>query len=1395
MGGPFLMNKPVGSILLLEPGGIYYITISSAHPDGRYAAFYVFGLDVSKEVSVWVKSNPVLKEEDEEDYFDRAREKFFTQIDGFTTKLYPSNYPDAEWIEEESVFDDAAIKLSSDAFVSKPFLWGEDYGVAFTGPFGDNRYYALILHPEEGSREKALQLAEWVSSNPVGDRWYPTYVSDAFNGTTGISIVDWFEVQASAPNFSWLAVFDDADIKLSGKKDFPDFSQLRKGDQWSFVDPGGAHGVDFEVAHIEERDAPEPHRVVVTRTDWIKDLLAPTMTTFSLHEKSYARMKADEFYSFGPSEVLFDDADIKLSKGSETAPDPKTMNPGDTWDEFGIGTATFVRYNEKGNSITYRAAEEEGKADLWSIGWWGWEDKWKQRKFRDYVPVQDAFNEEHLKLSLQLDPYEARGFHDLDITTLEGDALELAWLVHQELEEDSEIEWYPSTGTANFSYDGAGGLKAVLDAMQEASVEQGIQPLAVGGFVRDFLWQRLEEGKAIEKVSVVEPPNAGLLLGSIFQQPSGKSYSVLYDRLGKYYYWMTVSTEESAQKLSRWVKKNPFVPPEATAYRERAQKELDISSIRWDNFDPSALPKGVWIEEKEEEPVFDDEDLKLSESNVPAMELLEQGDKWRWDINDLSPNDKANLALKEGEHLFFAFSYVDTESSEVVGILLPKPYGIRMSFDNYRKKWETGAFFGLERRKEEPVFDEEFLKLSSVEPLSAEEWASKFDTLKQLDTKDGLSAIKSLFKEDNFNRLQKEHVEQLLDYIVEFHEVIKDKQKELASPFADLPPSEVDGCNWLYHCVDNDYPAPTRSSGKWVVWVAREEMDAVWEDIKTALEEGRLGREAKIKAGKFDPHEVSHIPICIYTYSYADSEDTDRIREELRELGFTDNLRYGFDENCVRGRRDNDYLEGREEEWEILGLEKRDALDFSVAEDLFKLSVPRTGSNPPGVGNGASNGNKSLRAAAVARMGPFESSYRVDLGGLSEEVEGPLEIEVKTPNSPHIVKAQGEGSDAAGLLEQELERLGLPVDLFHLDYAGRDYTVNALYLDPSTGEIFDPGGQGLQDLEQGILRSCIDPQISMYLNPLNILRGMRRALMGPCDPVADVEDAWVQQSPCLDEVREMYRAIAYGRLFDADPTGADQMISSYGLEPYVGTSERVPPFDSISVGDLWQDDDSNSWEVLALAPEQVKVLVGEGPEMELSEEEFDNRRGSWSYYIPVVSEMPQFWDVEPGDTWKFKEAAWKEENSHSFTVLDKIGSRLRVIMSKPASEGSEQYGVYGPSFYSRLARDGRFFGFEKGAGMVRQAERKGNFRDVDITVLEGSPEKLAASLHGELGKLGSVTPLGVSRANGSHYFSYDGPGGVKRAFAALNYAAEETFSKPYVVGGFVRDLLCLEKSV
>ena len=89
-----------------------------------------------------------------------------------------------------------------------------------------------------------------------------------------------------------------------------------------------------------------------------------------------------------------------------------------------------------------------------------------------------------------------------------------------------------------------------------------------------------------------------------------------------------------------------------------------------------------------------------------------------------------------------------------------------------------------------------------------------------------------------------------------------------------------------------------------MIFVPSDAVDDVWQKIKLAVEQGRLGSTAKVSTAKPNPNATdssSHV-ICVYTYDAADEGDLRRVRSSLRDLGITSKIPYKTDDATFRGK-------------------------------------------------------------------------------------------------------------------------------------------------------------------------------------------------------------------------------------------------------------------------------------------------------------------------------------------------------------------------------------------------------------------------------------------------------------------------------------------------------------
>ncbi|MFQ5603464.1 MAG: putative phosphothreonine lyase domain-containing protein [bacterium] len=118
-------------------------------------------------------------------------------------------------------------------------------------------------------------------------------------------------------------------------------------------------------------------------------------------------------------------------------------------------------------------------------------------------------------------------------------------------------------------------------------------------------------------------------------------------------------------------------------------------------------------------------------------------------------------------------------------------------------------------------------------------------------------------------------------------------------------PSQVTDEYWLYAIRQTgDYPEDTANSGKWLVFSPMDKVDDLWQKIKVATEEGRLGSASKAATAR--PNSLARDArskvLCIYTYDWTDREDVMRVRAELRKLGVTAKIPYKADADTTAGR-------------------------------------------------------------------------------------------------------------------------------------------------------------------------------------------------------------------------------------------------------------------------------------------------------------------------------------------------------------------------------------------------------------------------------------------------------------------------------------------------------------
>ena len=113
-------------------------------------------------------------------------------------------------------------------------------------------------------------------------------------------------------------------------------------------------------------------------------------------------------------------------------------------------------------------------------------------------------------------------------------------------------------------------------------------------------------------------------------------------------------------------------------------------------------------------------------------------------------------------------------------------------------------------------------------------------------------------------------------------------------------PSEItDAAFVLAHFKDDMSQAETERIGKWVFHVAEKYIDDTWQNVKRAVEAGKLWKFAKASTAWRSKGGV--YVLLVYTHDSGDEKDVMRIRAYLREMGFKRRAPYKTDAQTRAG--------------------------------------------------------------------------------------------------------------------------------------------------------------------------------------------------------------------------------------------------------------------------------------------------------------------------------------------------------------------------------------------------------------------------------------------------------------------------------------------------------------
>lgn len=158
---------------------------------------------------------------------------------------------------------------------------------------------------------------------------------------------------------------------------------------------------------------------------------------------------------------------------------------------------------------------------------------------------------------------------------------------------------------------------------------------------------------------------------------------------------------------------------------------------------------------------------------------------------------------------------------------------------------------------------------------------------------------------------------------------------------------------------------------------------------------------------------------------------------------------------------------------------------------------------------------------------------KVEHNGIS--LEG-VDVEFVQTRHEEYEKGSRKPQTKLGSIRQDVER--------------RDLTINALLMDLVSGEIIDLVG-GKEDIEKGIIRTPLDPEIIMIEDPLRLLRAVRFAGRYNYTMPTYMKEAIIKLAPYLNSIsKERIFEELYKILKGLNPEKGIEMLFNLNLIPY-----------------------------------------------------------------------------------------------------------------------------------------------------------------------------------------------------------------------------------------------------
>lgn len=134
-------------------------------------------------------------------------------------------------------------------------------------------------------------------------------------------------------------------------------------------------------------------------------------------------------------------------------------------------------------------------------------------------------------------------------------------------------------------------------------------------------------------------------------------------------------------------------------------------------------------------------------------------------------------------------------------------------------------------------------------------------------------------------------------------------------------------------------------------------------------------------------------------------------------------------------------------------------------------------------------------------------------------------------------------------VREQLDKYGIVLSPLNLNIYSRDFTINTLIQDIITKEMYDVTGFGTKDIFHGIIRTPIDPDVTIPINPMIILRAIRFALRYDFSIERKLSSAMRRYSDLVFNKYTPERLqIEVLKMLKQDYDGTMQMLQEYDME-------------------------------------------------------------------------------------------------------------------------------------------------------------------------------------------------------------------------------------------------------